>query len=140
MVAKSYEAREMEALKSTLTPEGWRKVGRTLYKWSERADVWLRVTQGELDLMAHQTKQAALETAAKTAPWHEFVCAQVVAAGEVQGHSLRPAGELWELCYMGAPQFAPMTASTAYSWLERLPLVSSARKADHLRIEILSRA
>lgn len=71
--------------------------------------------------------------------WHEFVCLYVAhktARKEAHGYRLRRAGEQWELLLVGTPVFAPMSASTAYSWFIRtMGLCGIAREADELRIK-----
>ena len=128
----------MSAAKSSLTADGFRKVGRTLYRWQDSAEMWCAVSRDYLRWLADQREHAAMLDAARTMPWHEFVCAHVAATTArepVSGYSVRKAVDGWELCYMGSPQFPPMSASTAYSWFERLPLVTASRKADEFRAE-----
>ncbi len=134
---------EMAAAKSTLTPDGYHKVGRVLYRWIANADMWQRVTPDYLRFVAAQKAAAAMVEAARTMAWHQFVCHYVAAetAREpASGYTVRGSGDAWELCFMGSAQFAPMSASSLYSWLERtMPLQRLSRDADNFRGEVLSR-
>jgi hypothetical protein len=81
--------------------------------------------------MAKTWEQKALEM-----KWHEFVCTYVAnkTARRKDGHKLRRSGSMWELTFGGLALFAPMSASTAYSWFFRTAdLYQVARDADTLR-------
>jgi hypothetical protein len=136
-------ADEMAAAKSSITPEGYRKVGRGLYRWIANADMWQRVTPDYLRFVAAQKAAAAMVEAARTMPWHQFVCHYVAAETTrepADGYTVRGAGDAWELCYCGAPQFPPMSASSLYSWFERtMPLQRLSREADAFRCDVRTR-
>ena len=77
-------------------------------------------------------KEKSLKTA-----WHDFVCAFVAfrtSRKPAAGYTLRAVDGAWVLSYMGSPCFAPMSASTAYSWFVRTPGVCSlAKLGDDVR-------
>ncbi len=136
-------AEEMTATKSTLTVEGFRKVGRVMYRWIANADMWQRVTPDHLRFLAAQKASEAMVEAARTMPWHQFVCHYVAAETAREpagGYTVRGSGDAWEFCFMGNAQFAPMSASSLYSWLERtMPLQRLSRDGDNFRGQVLSR-
>lgn len=79
---------------------------------------------------------AAWQAKARTMPWHEFIGAYVAkrtARSSIQGYQVRAADGAWLLLFNGTAMFAPMNASTLYSWLERLPLMPLSREADNFR-------
>ncbi len=68
--------------------------------------------------------------------WHTFVCeavATMTAKNDRNGYTVRAAGDLWEICFMGRPQYAPMTASVAYGYFQRTTLLPLSQDADNLR-------
>ena len=135
-------AEEMTATKSTLTVDGYRKVGRNLYRWT-CGEMWERVTPDFLRALAAKKAAEAMIEAARTMPWHQFVCHYVAAATArepADGYTVRGSGDSWEFCFMGSSQFGSMSASSLYSWLERtMPLQRLSRDADNFRGEVLSR-
>ena len=135
-------AEEMTATKSTLTVDGYRKVGRNLYRWT-CGEMWERVTPDFLRALAAKKAAEAMIEAARTMPWHQFVCHYVAAetAREpADGYTVRGSGDSWEFCFMGSSQFGSMSASSLYSWLERtMPLQRLSRDADNFRGSVLSR-
>ena len=137
MKTTAMTADEMTAARSTLTADGFRKVGRALYRWSERAEMWSVVDASARRAMAARVSSEAMTAAARAMPWHQFVCHYVAdrtARASVEGYSVRGSGDAWELCYLGAPQFAPMSASSLYGWFERTgPLLPLSREADDFR-------
>jgi hypothetical protein len=135
-------AEEMAATKSTLTADGYRKVGRTLYRWNA-GEMWCALDAAALRFIAARKAADAMVEAARTMPWHQFVCHYVAAEtarGPASGYTVRGSGDSWEFCFMGSPQFAPMSASSLYSWFERtMPLQRLSRAADDFRGDVLSR-
>ena len=136
-------AEEMAATKSTLTADGYRKVGRTLYRWNAGGEMWSALDASALRFIAARKASEAMVDAARTMAWHQFVCHYVAAetAREpASGYTVRGSGDAWEFCFMGSPQFAPMSASSLYSWLERtMPLQRLSRAADNFRGDVLGR-
>ena len=136
---------EMHATKSVVIeiPGGakYLKVKGGFWRWCLHNEEWVRLDASAVRDLKYRLEMVALEQAARTLPWHEFVCTYVAAktAKEpVQSYSVRRAGDLWELCYMDTPQYKPMDADTMYSWFERSPLLRLSREADDFRAAVLT--
>ena len=141
---------EMNAAKSKPAPlADCRIVGRTWYRWHEGRQEWFRLSPASVKKLraehAAREERAAFERMSLTMPWQMFVCTYV-AAKTVKvahaGYSVRQIGtdDAWELTFGGAPLYPPMTARIAYSWFERLPLVTLSREADEIRMRAYLRA
>ena len=145
-------AAEMATTKHSDADSGFKRVGRSLYRWNARDEVWEILTAKTakfwrtafVDIAkraADRAEDERLAEMARTMPWHEFVCTHVAAATAkepVAGYTVRAVTDGWELCFMGSAQFPPMSASTLYSWFERLPLITASRAADEFRYAALT--
>ena len=135
-------AAEMATAKHSDADSGFKRVGRSLYRWNARDEVWEILTAKTAKFwrtaFVDIAKRAGM---ARTMPWHEFVCTHVAMATAkepVAGYTARAVTGGWELCFMGSAQFPPMSASTLYSWFERLPLITASRAADEFRYTALT--
>ena len=140
-MTKRMTAEEMSAAKSTLTPEGYRKIGRVFYQWCRHNEDWFPLNATRVRMLMWDRHLEALREAARTKGWQEFdghYEAQKTAKDGAKDYSVHGPGNARQLCYMGSPMFASMTASTLYSWMERtVPLLRLSREADAFRIDTL---
>ncbi len=108
------------------------KVSGYTFRLSTHSDTW---SCSATPQSKAERDAAEIADAARSMPWHEFVCwcvARKTARKAHDGYTVRKSAAGWSIIFAGSPM-VDRDASTVYSWLERLPLLQLSREADQAR-------